>query len=550
MTTSESTTDFFTCNSEHEKCQETHPRCQNSGIEPPGYTDGEPRNLLNEKIRTLPAPHAEAGSSRATVRQEFSSVDTGELLGVGETIQRSSGPVRPLGALYSLGQLLDVVPYAQPTSDPSAVLVANQLPPYTERQDSDMTSDDEDPSSVISSSLIRRQPVLDKTAESNALPFVLQGYARWISRVAFDPLKLTGITREFVYSQFEDDQSRWTVALLANIGSRVGTVEFVEGKQAPMLSALKTATRQRLRAVKSRPNPRRAELVKAFNCAAEAMIVHFYASPISEVITLRQETASVFRQLCPGPLDAPINLPSLLQHPLGGLWHYVEMDVMFSVASDMPTLFRYDVNIPGSQPSNSYLSIPSIQTEGVLQWRRGIPNQLVLLLANMKMIRQDGLSPNKEMITSLERDIHELQRFDGSSSERYLAIMRSVVQECWRQAAFIYLYMAVCGDSPDTPRVRETFKRYMGLLNMTEPGRFPDELLIFSFLLVSLAAQKQRDRKIIRQRALGLHTRDRTHIATSWIIFVIDDIWTRAHAEQRLVKWSDVAVSRKRLLNV
>ncbi|KAH7345533.1 hypothetical protein B0J17DRAFT_640231 [Rhizoctonia solani] len=317
-----------------------------------------------------------------------------------------------------------------------------------------------------------------------------------------------------------------------------------------MLSALQIATRQRLRAVKSRPNPKKTELVKAFNCATEAIIVQFYASPISEVMTLRQETAPVFRQLCPEPLDVPINLPSLLQHPLSGLWHYVEMDIMFSVTSDMPTLFRYDVRIPGSQPSNSYRSIPAIQSDGVLQWRRGIPNQLVLLLAHMKMMRQDGLTPNSEMIMSLERDIRELQPFDGSSSERYLAIMRSVVQECWRQAAFIYLYMAVCGNSSDMPRVRETFKRYMRLLNMTEPGRLPDELLIFSFLLMSLAAQRQRDRKVIRQRALGLHTRDHTYIATSWIILVIDDIWARADAEQRLAMWSDVAVSRKRFLNV
>ncbi|KAH7345515.1 hypothetical protein B0J17DRAFT_702895 [Rhizoctonia solani] len=494
MATAESTTGCFTC------------------IDSPGYTDVQHPNVLNTELRTPPAPLTEV------------------LLGY-------------------LGQLKDAVPPSQcvqATANPCVLLVESQLPPYIKSQDDVTTCEDGDPEGVVSvgcAYCLARPPtfrVLTNTPD-----------ARWISRLALDPLKLKTIAREFVYSQFEDgDRSRWIIALLANIGSRVGSAEFVEGKQTPMLSALQTVTRQRLKAVKSKPNPKRTELVKAFDSATEAMVVQFYASPISEAVTLRQEAASIFRQLCPEPLDTPISLPSLLQNPLDCLWRYAEIDIIFSVTADMPTLFRYDVGILGSQPFSPYRSVSTIQREGIVQWLRGIPNQLVLLFAHMKTMREDGLIPNRETIMSLERGIHELQPFHGSASERFIAIMRSVVQECWRQAAFIYLYMAVCGDSPDTPRVREAFKRYMRLLNTTEPGRLPDEFLIFSFVLMGPAAQRRRDREVIRQRALRLHTRDCTHIATSWIILVIDDIWARADAEQRLAMWSDVAVSRKQFLNV
>ncbi|KAH7339130.1 hypothetical protein B0J17DRAFT_402559 [Rhizoctonia solani] len=235
---------------------------------------------------------------------------------------------------------------------------------------------------------------------------------------------------------------------------------------------------------------------------------------------------------------------------MGRLWHFVELDILFSVSSDMPMLFRYEVDIPHSQSSDPSQSVAAIQSEGIVPWLHGVPNQIVLLLTKMKAIREDGLTPNGKTVAALERDIRDFQPYSGSSSERFLAVMRFVVQECWRQAAYIYLYMAVCGDPSDTPRVKEAFKRYMKLLKGTRPGRLPDEFLIVTFQVTSLAAQRQHDREIIRQRALGLYTRDLTRIATVFITPLMDDVWARADADGRPVMWSDVTVSRNQLLGV
>ncbi|KAH7311796.1 hypothetical protein B0J17DRAFT_687675 [Rhizoctonia solani] len=128
--------------------------------------------------------------------------------------------------------------------------------------------------------------------------------------------------------------------------------------------------------------------------------------------------------------------------------------------------------------------------------------------------------------------------------------MRSVVQECWRQAAYIYLYMAVRGDSCDTPRVKGAYKRFMRLLKGTKPGRLPDEFLIAPLLIISPVAQRQHDREIIRQRALGLQRFGQTFRANVHIICIVEDYWARTDAEGRQVVWSDVAVSRRRVLGV
>ncbi|KAH7345534.1 hypothetical protein B0J17DRAFT_640233 [Rhizoctonia solani] len=462
----------------------------------------------------------------------------------------AAGQASLLEAMFSLGQPPGRVSPPrplQPYTDSNAPLISKWLQPNSDKQDNPTTRDGEDPGGAAN--VIRHELVLDKTAESNALPFVLQAYATWIRRLAFDPLKLTDIAREFVFSHFEDgEQSRWIIALLSNIGSRVGSEESVEGEHSPLLSMLQTAVRRRLGDVRSRPHPRRSELVRALNSALEAIVMHFYTTPPNEAIALIQEATPIFRQLCPEPPGEPIDLRSLLQHPMCCLPRYAQMDITSSLATDMPTTFRYEITIPNSQPSNSSRLVPAIQNDGVIQWLHGIPNEILLLLAKMKNMRQDGLAPNREMVALLEQEICKLQPFSGSSSERFLNIMRSVVQECWRQAAYVYLYMAVCGDPCDTPRVKEAFKRYMKLLNGTKPGQLPDRYLVPTLPLICPAALQKRDREMIRQRALSLYNHDRTHIANNYFTYVIEDYWARADTERRLVTWSDVAVSRRRVL--
>ncbi|KAH7345542.1 hypothetical protein B0J17DRAFT_640253 [Rhizoctonia solani] len=421
----------------------------------------------------------------------------------------------------------------QPTPNPDVPLVSNRSTHSIQQQDDAAKHE-----GVV---VIRRELVLDKTAESNALPFVLQGYGAWMSRVALDPPKLAAIARKLVCSHFGDgDESRWIIALVANIGGRIGSMELVEGRANHIISMLQTAVRRRLGTI----NTERPVLAKALDATVEALMIHFYASPLNETMTLMHEAAPIFRQLCSDPPDTPINLHSLLQQPLDSLWHFAFIDILFGVTTDMPTLFQYEVAIPSSQHSNHYRAS---QGDGMIQWLRGVPNQLILLFAYMRSMRGDGLTPDEDTVKSLERAIHEVPPFVGSSSDRFLAVMRSVVQECWRQVAYAYLYMAVCGDPSDTPRVKEVFKRYMRLLNGTKPGRLPDEFLILTLQLISPAAQRQRDREVLKQRALGLYTRDRTHLATTFIIFVMGDVWARADAEGRPIMWSDVAVSRKRL---
>ncbi|EUC56376.1 hypothetical protein RSOL_174680 [Rhizoctonia solani AG-3 Rhs1AP] len=59
---------------------------------------------------------------------------------------------------------------------------------------------------------------LDMNAEGNVLPYVLESYAAWITRTAFEPKKAAPGTRDLILKQFSDSaDSRWTVTTLAQV---------------------------------------------------------------------------------------------------------------------------------------------------------------------------------------------------------------------------------------------------------------------------------------------------------------------------------------------
>ncbi|CAE6455413.1 unnamed protein product [Rhizoctonia solani] len=462
----------------------------------------------------------------------------------------TSGHSSLLEPLASLEQHSDSIARLYSNTDPlldSGILPSSWPPSSTEVEDRNTASDNEDSEDVVGT--ICRVPALDKTAEGNALPFVLQSYAMWVHRMVFEPLKMVRIARDFVFGQFSGgEESRWVITLLANVGSRIANLEILDGKYDPVLSALQDSVRRRLKTVRSVPRPSISELTKALNAALETMMINFFVSPLSDVVTLREEAAPIFQQLCPTLADASISLPQLLAHPLFCLRQYAHVDILFSVVMDMPMLFRYNTAIPDGEVPSSYGSRLDDSGGSGVQWLQGVPDQLILLFAKLKSIRDDGLKPSSEIIECYEHEIRDHQSFKSSSPDSLLVIMRFAVQECWRHVAYIYLYMAICGDSADTPRVKEVVKRFLKILHGIKPGRLPDEFLIMNLILVAPAARRQRDREAIRQRIKGLHMRGRTFRTNHNVVHIIEDYWARADNEKREVVWSDITISRKRIM--
>ncbi|KAG8757131.1 hypothetical protein FRC11_004774 [Ceratobasidium sp. 423] len=472
----------------------------------------------------------------------------------GGSTSMTSGQVSLLSALFSLGNDLGL-----PISSANVALPANATtlsipsgPTWSspDAQEDDSSSDGEDLEGV--SQIICQPLVLDKNVESNALPFVLQNYATWVARMAYEPLKVAGLARDFVVKQFEDGQeSRWTLILLPNIGGRLGRGAMIDEAHLTMVLTLQTQVRRRLANFKTIGDDEiaRQESVKALDATLETIIIHYYASPIRDWMTLRQEAATIFRQLCPEPPGSPINLPSLLQQPNVSLRHYAHMDIICSTLMDIPMLFRYDCtpHVQNSQPMCEPAG--GDQIDSGAQWLHGTPDRVVAMFAKVNAMREDGREPTPEIVAVFERGIREFEPTQSNSRDSFLSLTRLVVLESWRQAAYVYLYMGLCGDSSDTPRVKQALKNFIKLLNGIKPGHMPDEFLVMNFLLIAPAAQKKRDREIMRERLRRLRVSGPGH-GVNGPMDIVENDWAQADAEARPIMWSDIGRARMRVVGI
>jgi hypothetical protein len=151
-----------------------------------------------------------------------------------------------------------------------------------------------------------------------------------------------------------------------------------------------------------------------------------------------QAAAPIFRRACPDPLDELVHLPRLLLHLDVSLRYFSTMDVLLSVLTNRPMFFRYNVTFT----SDITESMMYIDNHLGSQWVYGVPDRLVVILAQINALWEDfGNYVDGKIITELELKIRSFTPVVGVSIEPTLSVGRLVVQECWRQAALIYLYM-------------------------------------------------------------------------------------------------------------
>ncbi|KAG8686369.1 hypothetical protein FRC09_014174, partial [Ceratobasidium sp. 395] len=159
-----------------------------------------------------------------------------------------------------------------------------------------------------------------------------------------------------------------------------------------------------------------------------------------------------------------------------------------------PMLFRYDVT-PLSEPFELDSHSPGIQ------WMHGIPDQFLIMLARMNMLREDSapnIDPNT--ISDLEAQISSFEPAFDRSTDSYLAIARLTVQETWRQAMYIYLYMGLCGANSRDQRVEKALKTFMRVLEGVAPRLTSDAFLIVPMIMAGVAARKKQNRVTIQRR--------------------------------------------------
>ncbi|KAG8795809.1 hypothetical protein FRC12_009400 [Ceratobasidium sp. 428] len=451
-------------------------------------------------------------------------------------------------ALFSLGksQNQTVSPSSSSPQTYSSSEGSMQLPSIGECDDSSSDgSEDLDTEGVMI--MVGSTLALDRNIASNSLPYVISNF-RWIIRIMFEPPKMAEHTKDFLIRRYlASDDLRYATTLVANIIYwLVNNPTSGEGFLA--LSRLQARIDHKIALVNANKGPptemRAHEALSALYEMEEMICVQSFSTTLAHTIRLHKSAALVYRYACSEPPDTPIHLPVKLLQPESTYRHFPAMDILLSLSTCQPMLFQYDVT-PLSEPCELDSNSPG------LQWMHGIPDQFLVMLAQMNMLREDS-APNVDpgTIYHLEAQISSFEPALDRSTDSYLAIARLTVQESWRQAMYIYLYMGLCGANSRDQRVEKALKAFIRILEGIAPKRTPDAFLIVPMIMAGVAARKKQNRATIQRRMLGI--RDCYQIGTSGscAAHILVNLWSLTDAMGRPAVWTDLQLAASRAIGI
>ncbi|KAG8698706.1 hypothetical protein FRC08_005759 [Ceratobasidium sp. 394] len=435
------------------------------------------------------------------------------------------------------------------TDTPTSSNPTSQTSPAGARDDDSATEDDSDTEGVMS--VFGPTLALDRSVPSNALPYIISNYLRWVIRTTFEPLKAARRTRDTLTKRYmHSDDSRCGTTLVATVMESLLKDPFVAGGHSPEMAVLEYRVNHKLAMIKSSQEPlpdgHASDVLDALYDVHEMMCVQCLMRPLSHFIKLLHDVAPVYRKACSEPPGTPIHLPTKLLHPESVLRHFPAVDILTSLGTGRPMLLQYDVtHIPDL--CECILEVDNIG----LQWMNGVPDHFLVMLARMHALRAES-APNVDprIVQELESGIDNFKPALDESPDSYLRVTRLMVQESWRQVMYIYLYMGVCGAFNDDARVEKALKKFVRLLDGVKPGRAPDIFLVVPMTVAGVAAYKQRDRDTIQQRILGIHECSQVGTSGHDVARILNELWAVSDAECRPVVWADLRLACSKITGI
>ncbi|KAF8749296.1 hypothetical protein RHS01_10194 [Rhizoctonia solani] len=378
---------------------------------------------------------------------------------------------------------------------------------------------------------------------------ILRVDTQWMSLAVFDPLKAATKTYEDITSRFSEcPTTRRRLVLVSEVMRKLIKSWSLDATGKEMLSSLRDQIWQNVRGYRVQQLPSSEERKRATIALDQLLSIHVVASPLAYTLRLLQSAAPVFLSACI-PTHPPNMLEILLEAELN-LRYFVAADVATSITTGRPLLCRYYI------PWSLELCNEFTQRRGAqgTRWMVGLPDQLIMLFAYMNGLREDAIAAgtrvDPKIVEQIEEDMKNMVIPPWEGKDPSLAIGRLVVQECWREAVFIYLYMAVCGADALDPRVEKAQRGFMKLAKAIKPGRNPDVFLATPMIIVGVATTKSSHRQTITSRILSLPEFTNPNAAMNNSLLMLNDIWARTEAEVRAAQWEDLREACRRVTGI
>ncbi|QRV78235.1 Fungal specific transcription factor domain [Ceratobasidium sp. AG-Ba] len=405
----------------------------------------------------------------------------------------------------------------------------NHAPSAEPQGNSDPVDDEEDPEGVLE--LISPALALDRSVESNVLPYVLSTSLRWMMRSLFEPMTAAPMLVDFVTQYHKmPEETRYIVRLGATVLDQFDKDPELALGNCPEINQLHGILERKVALVKSRfssqPEVYRVDALMALCHIHDMVMFRSLTSSMAFHIQILEQIAPLYQLFCNDSLQTLVQLQSQVPHSNPVFGQVLAMDILLSLSTCRPMILHYDATVCELGFNCNPIG---------LRWKDGLPNAFLVMLCQMNILRQDH-APNIEssVIDSFESRIANFEPSSERSPDSYLYLARMMVQECWRHFMYIYLYMGLCGANSHDIRVGKALKQFIKVLDKVQPGRMPDSFL------AGMAAHREQDREIIRQRMRSVHESSQTGTYVNDAVYILETVWTTADAESRPAVWTDL----------
>ncbi|ELU36642.1 ParG domain-containing protein [Rhizoctonia solani AG-1 IA] len=268
---------------------------------------------------------------------------------------------------------------------------------------------------------------------------------------------------------------------------------------------------------------------------------------LANILSTMQLYAPIFRCACPESTQELVNFPRLLIMTNLNLQYYAALDILQSFLTQRPMFFRYDLD----QPSPQVEQLINSDHRLGLWWRYGIPNRLMLIFAQMNNLFEDfGNLVGQDKVKLLEDDIGACTPLlpSDTDTEPILNMGRVMVQESWKLAAYVYLYMGLCGADSSDARVVQVRKRFIRALKGIKPGRNPDTFLVFPMAILGITTSSPKDQAALLNRFWGVPECAKPGTVGNDMVMMLRDVWLRT--QERPAVWADFRMAYSRVVGV
>ncbi|CAE6436950.1 unnamed protein product [Rhizoctonia solani] len=407
---------------------------------------------------------------------------------------------------------------------------SNNSPRYSSRK-----------SSLLTLSLTKsRTLALDRQIESNTLPFILSQYVRFVDKIAFKmpPPEL----REGIILRLRSSVITFSVM---SLGARIiqALIDNFDDTNWTVYSNLTDRLYSHICAVSNNADNQshiEGRLAGTIDLAGFKFMTSNNAAGYE---LIQKATPTLLRLAYRHPeiwtKSGLISISQVMSCAKYEIFNFIWMDNIVAMVLGTSTFLPYDIT---GQASHSRFQ---------MEWIWGCPQEFVIQCARINKLRfsaggQSGLNQWK----GIERELMEWEPVSESTNDSRDVVARLAVQESWRHAMLIYLYMAICGVNSADPRVNSSANQITRLVGTVKHTDSFDRHLFVPCLIVGTCARQESQRGLVEEKLSSMRATKMWVLRSSDFTAVLEHLWHGAAKNGRATTWNDYTRSRRAVLPV